>query len=138
MDTRREPQSERPSHFQHYAPLWRILIGLSIALLVAVFFFSPVVLTAFTTPITAVGLDPLSTGLITALFLIASAALTSAMVSRQRLGTVIGAGVTYSLSYVPSNPRRDGTFRKIDVKLRDGNFRLIQSRQGYYALESTK
>ena len=100
MDTRKEPESERPSHFQHYAPLWRILIGLSIALLVAVFFFSPVVLTAFTTPIAAVGLDPLSTGLVTALFLIASAALTSAMVSRQRLGTVIGAGVTYSLSYV--------------------------------------
>jgi enterochelin esterase-like enzyme len=100
MDTQRAPESERPSHLQHYAILWRSLIGLCIALLVAVFFFSPVVMTALTTPIVAVGLDPLTTGLISALVLIAGAALTSAMVSRQRLGTVIGAVVIYSLSYV--------------------------------------
>jgi enterochelin esterase-like enzyme len=100
MDTRRVPESEQPSHFQHYAPLWLSLIGLSIALLVALFFFSPVVLMALTTPIAALGLDPLTTGLITALLLIAGAALTSAMVSRQRLATVIGAGVVYSFSYV--------------------------------------
>ncbi len=100
MDTRRVPEPERPSPFQHYAPLWRSLIGLGIALLVALFFFSPLVLAALTTPIAAVGLDPLTTRLISALFLIASAALTSAMVSRQRLGAAIGAGVTYSLSYV--------------------------------------
>jgi enterochelin esterase-like enzyme len=100
MDTRRVPESERPSYFQHYAPLWRSLIGLSIALLVALFFFSPPVMTALTAPIAAVGLDPLSSGLISALFLIASAALISAMVSRQRLGAVIGAGVTYSLCYL--------------------------------------
>jgi enterochelin esterase-like enzyme len=100
METRREQESERPSLFQRYAPLWRFLIGLSIALLVALFFFSPLVLTALTTPIVAVGLDPLTTRLITALLLIASAALTSAVVGRQRLGTVIGAGVIYSLSYV--------------------------------------
>jgi enterochelin esterase-like enzyme len=100
MDTRREPEPERPSRFQHYAPLWHNLIGLGIALLVALFFFSPVVLTALTTPIVAVGLDPLTTQLITALLLIAGAALTSAMVSRQRIGTVIGVGVAYSLSYL--------------------------------------
>ena len=100
METRREQESERPSLFQRYAPLWRFLIGLSIALLVALFFFSPLVMTALTTPIVAVGLDPLTTRLITALFLIASAALTSAVVGRQRLGTVIGVGVAYSLSYV--------------------------------------
>jgi enterochelin esterase-like enzyme len=100
MDTQRAPESEQPSHFQPFAKLWRSLIGLSIALLVALFFFSPVVLIALTTPIAAVGLDPLTTRLITALGLIAGAALTSSMVSRQRLVTVIGAGVIYSLSYV--------------------------------------
>src|SRR5260221_11543684 len=100
MDTRRVPEPERPSRFQHYPPLWRSLIGLSISLLVAVFFFSPVVMTALTAPIAAVGLDPLSTRLISALFLIASAAMASAMASRHRLEAAIGSGVTYSLSYV--------------------------------------
>jgi enterochelin esterase-like enzyme len=100
MDTQRVPEPERPSPFQHYALLWRILIGLGIALLVALFFFSPPVLTTLTTPIAALGLDPLTTGLITVLLLIAGAALTSAMLSRQRLGTVIGAGVAYSLCYL--------------------------------------
>lgn len=100
MDTQSAPESERPSRRQRYALLWRILIGLGIALLVTWFFFSPPVLAALTTPIVAVGLDPLTTGLISALFLITSAALVSAMVSRQRLGTAIGAGIIYSLSYV--------------------------------------
>ncbi len=100
MGTRSVPESERPSPFQRDAPLWRSLIGLGIALLVALFFFFPPVLTALTSPIAAVGLDPLTTGLISALFLIASAALTSAMVSRQRLGAVLGVGVTYSLCYL--------------------------------------
>jgi hypothetical protein len=68
MDTQRAPESEQPSHFQPFAVLWRSLIGLSIALLVALFFFSPVVLIALTTPIAAVGLDPLTTGLITACY----------------------------------------------------------------------
>jgi enterochelin esterase-like enzyme len=88
------------SPFQRYAPLWRFLIGLSIALLEALFFFSPLVMMALITPIVAVGLDPLTTGLITALLLIAGAALTSTMVSRQRLGTVIGVGVVYIFSYL--------------------------------------
>jgi enterochelin esterase-like enzyme len=100
MDTQRAPEPERPSPLQRYASLWRGLIGVIIALLVAVFFFSPVVLPTLTTPIAAAGLDPLTTGSITALLLIGGAALTSAMVSRHRLGTVIGAGVAYCLSYV--------------------------------------
>ena len=100
MSAQREPEPVRPSFFQRYAPFWRFLIGFSITLLVALFFFSTPVQTALTTPIVAVGLDPLTTGLISALFLIAGASLASAMVSRQRLGTVIGAGVAYSLSYV--------------------------------------
>jgi enterochelin esterase-like enzyme len=100
MDTRRVPESGWLSRFQHVAPLRRIVIGSGIALLVALFFFSPLVMTALTTPIVAVGLDPLTTELISALFLIAGAALISAMVSRQRLGTVIGTGAVYSCSYV--------------------------------------
>ncbi|HXZ04637.1 MAG TPA: alpha/beta hydrolase-fold protein [Ktedonobacteraceae bacterium] len=100
MDTRRGTEPERTSHFQRYGPFWRTLIGLSIGLLITIFFFSPVVLNALTTPIVAVGLDPLTTGLITALLLVAGASLVSAMMSQQRLGTVIGAGVVYSFSYV--------------------------------------
>ncbi len=100
MDTQRAPVPERPSRLQRDAPLWRSLIGLGIALLVALFFFSPPVMTALTTPIAAVGLDPLTAELISALLLIAGAALVGAMVSRKRLGAVIGAGVTYSLSYL--------------------------------------
>jgi enterochelin esterase-like enzyme len=100
MHTRRTPESERPSRWKRYAPLWRSLIGLSIALVTALFFFSPVVMTAFTTPIVAVGLDPLTTTLITALLLITCAALTGAMVSRQRFGTALGAGIIYGLSYI--------------------------------------
>lgn len=100
MNTQSAHQSKRPSCFQRYTPLWRSLIGLSIALLTALFFFSPFVMTALTAPIAAVGLDPLTTRLISALFLITSAAIASTMVSRQRLGVAIGAGITYSLSYV--------------------------------------
>jgi enterochelin esterase-like enzyme len=100
MDTQRELEMERSSRFHRYAPLWRILIGSSIALLVTLFFFSPLVRNTLITPIVAVGLDPLTTSLITALLLIAGAALISAMVSRQRLGTVIGSGIVYSFSYI--------------------------------------
>ncbi len=78
---------------------WRSLIGLSIALLTTLFFFSPL-MRVLTTPIVAVGLDPLTTSLISALLFITCAALVSAMVSRQRLRTAIGAGITYSFSYV--------------------------------------
>jgi VWFA-related protein len=37
----------------------------------------------------------------------------------------------YSLGYTPSNEKHDGTFRKIEVKSRDGY--RIQARKGYYA-----
>ena len=39
----------------------------------------------------------------------------------------------YSLGYVPSNNKRDETFRKIEVKTRDSNLHVTQSRMGYYA-----
>lgn len=100
MDTRKAPELERQARWKRYAPLWRSLIGLIIALLSALLFFSPVVMKTLTAPIAAAGLDPLTTGLISALFLSTSAALISVMVIRQRLGATIGAGIIYSLSYI--------------------------------------
>lgn len=38
----------------------------------------------------------------------------------------------YLLGYVPSNTRRDGAFRKIQVKVANQNYK-IQARRGYYA-----
>ncbi len=100
MDTQSISEPERPARGQHYAPLWRILIGLGIALLINWLFFSPPIQPDLTTPIDAAGLDPLTTGLISALLLITIAALVSAMVSRQRLGATIGSGIVYGLSYI--------------------------------------
>ncbi len=37
----------------------------------------------------------------------------------------------YSLGYTPTNEKHDGTFRKIEVKAKDGY--KIQARKGYYA-----
>jgi VWFA-related protein len=38
----------------------------------------------------------------------------------------------YLLGYTPSNTRHDGAFRKIQVKVREGNYK-VQARRGYYA-----
>ena len=38
----------------------------------------------------------------------------------------------YSLGYVPTNARKDGSFRKIDIKTREKDLR-VQARKGYYA-----
>jgi VWFA-related protein len=38
----------------------------------------------------------------------------------------------YLLGYTPTNTRHDGAFRKIGVKLRDGQYK-VQARRGYYA-----
>ena len=37
----------------------------------------------------------------------------------------------YSLAYTPTNEKRDGTFRKIEIKSKDGY--KVQARKGYYA-----
>jgi len=42
-------------------------------------------------------------------------------------------GTSYSLGYVPANMAKDGTFRKIEVRLRDRTLRVKQSREGYSA-----
>ncbi len=38
----------------------------------------------------------------------------------------------YALSYSPSNDRRDGAFRRVEIKPRDSSLR-VQARRGYYA-----
>ena len=38
----------------------------------------------------------------------------------------------YSIGYTPSNPKRDGSFRRVQVKTKDGY--KVQCRSGYYAL----
>ena len=38
----------------------------------------------------------------------------------------------YNLGYTPTNKERDGTFRKIEIKAKDKDYK-IQSRSGYYA-----
>ncbi len=38
----------------------------------------------------------------------------------------------YLLGYTPSNTKHDGTFRKIQVRVREGNYK-VQARRGYYA-----
>jgi Ca-activated chloride channel family protein len=42
-------------------------------------------------------------------------------------------GKTYSLGYPPLNPQKDGTYRKIEVRVRDRSLRVRQSRDGYTA-----
>jgi len=42
-------------------------------------------------------------------------------------------GKTYSLGYPPSNLQKDGTYRKIEVRVRDRSLRVRQSRDGYPA-----
>ena len=38
----------------------------------------------------------------------------------------------YNAGYVPTNTARDGTFRKVEIKPRQGDYK-IQARSGYYA-----
>jgi hypothetical protein len=38
----------------------------------------------------------------------------------------------YSLSYEPTNSKRDGSFRRIEIRTR-GNEYKVQARKGYYA-----
>ena len=40
----------------------------------------------------------------------------------------------YAIGYTPSNPEKDGTFRKLDVRVSDKNLK-VQARKGYYAVK---
>lgn len=48
----------------------------------------------------------------------------------QQIGRELG--MSYSLGYVSSNPANRTGFRQIEVRSRDGNLRITQSRRGYY------
>lgn len=39
----------------------------------------------------------------------------------------------YNLGYTPTNPNRDGSFRKVEIKPKQGDYK-IQARAGYYAM----
>jgi VWFA-related protein len=43
----------------------------------------------------------------------------------------------YLLGYIPTNTARDGKFRKIQVKLKDGKGLVVRARKGYYAPSET-
>ena len=43
----------------------------------------------------------------------------------------------YAIGYTPTNARKDGTFRKIDLRVSNKEYK-VQTRKGYYAIESEK
>lgn len=42
-------------------------------------------------------------------------------------------GTSYSLGYVSSGARADGSFRRIEVRTKEPGYRVVQSRAGYYS-----
>src|SRR5262245_19386216 len=49
----------------------------------------------------------------------------------QQIGAELGT--SYTLGYISSNAKADGTFRRIEVRAQNTALRLVQSRNGYYA-----
>ncbi len=41
----------------------------------------------------------------------------------------------YAIGYTPANDRKDGSFRRVEIHLRDKNLK-VQARKGYYAIKS--
>jgi len=39
----------------------------------------------------------------------------------------------YNIGYTPTNTSRDGSFRKVEIKAKQGDYK-IQARSGYYAV----
>jgi hypothetical protein len=40
----------------------------------------------------------------------------------------------YAIGYTPTNPTKDGTFRRIDIKVTNKDWK-VQARKGYYAMK---
>ena len=40
----------------------------------------------------------------------------------------------YSIAYTPTNDRKDGTYRKLEIKLANKDYKA-QARKGYYAIK---
>lgn len=100
MKTWSTPRSEQPGPFWRTALFWRFLLACSSALVAAFFFFRPPLFSSLVEPIITLGLDPLRAELTAALLFATGAALIGAMISRQRLGAIAGAGVAYGTGYV--------------------------------------
>jgi VWFA-related protein len=49
----------------------------------------------------------------------------------ERLARELGS--SYSLAYATTRPQKDGTYRRIEVKVKNPQLRVSQSRAGYYA-----
>ena len=43
----------------------------------------------------------------------------------------------YAIGYTPTNPTKDGSFRRLDVKVSDKNLK-VQARKGYYAIRPSR
>jgi len=43
----------------------------------------------------------------------------------------------YSIAYSPTNPKKDGTFRKLEIRAANKDMK-VQTRKGYYAIEPEK
>jgi VWFA-related protein len=41
----------------------------------------------------------------------------------------------YAIGYTPTNPEKDGTFRKIEIKTGNKDWK-VQARKGYYAIKT--
>jgi VWFA-related protein len=41
----------------------------------------------------------------------------------------------YAIGYTPANPAKDGTFRKLEIKTTNRDWK-VQARKGYYAVKS--
>ena len=41
----------------------------------------------------------------------------------------------YSIGYTSTNPKKDGTFRKLDIRVANKDYK-VQARKGYYAIET--
>ena len=43
----------------------------------------------------------------------------------------------YSIGYIPTNPAKDGSFRKIEIRVDNKDYK-VQARKGYYAMETAQ
>jgi VWFA-related protein len=42
----------------------------------------------------------------------------------------------YTINFSPTNPKKDGTFRKLEIRANNKDYK-VQARRGYYAIESS-
>lgn len=100
MHLQRILKDEQHRLLRRALPAWRFFLASGFALLVAFFLFRPPFSSNLAALLTSTGLDPLRAALAAALLLTAGAAMAGALISRQRPGAILGAGVWYSISYV--------------------------------------